>query len=1309
VDISSATLNLGSAGGTIDTNSNNVTLANPIGNNGVGSFTKVGAGILTLTAANTYSGGTNINGGTLDFSALNNFGTSANITLGGGTLQYAVGNALDISTDTVTLASGTDTIDTNGNNVTFLNTIGNGGTGGLAKTGLGILTLDALNTYTGATSVNLGTLLLNLSTVNTGVINSASTLTLGSGTLDVLGASSGSSSQTLGNPTLTGNTGGTILVNANGGSGTTLTLGNSWTRSTGSTVNINVASSGSNVTASPSLTNSILGYATLTNATTTSFVTVSSGNLAPYSSASTLISTSNSSSTNFLLTSSLTMNTSNHTLNSLQLASASGTSTLSLGNTSRITTITSLGVLMTGANSFIVSTGQLGGNNSELIVHQMGTGTLTISANVSSGTGHLTKDGSGNLSLTATNAYSGGTVINAGTVTLGAANAAGTGAIIVNNGFLALGVAGTYGFGALTLTNGTLQYASGVTTDISTHTLNLNIGGGTIDTGANNVSFANAIGNNGVGGLTKIGAGTLTLSGNDTYTGLTNETVGMLILAGNNTAATGGVTLSAGNLDINNVTALGTGAFTIVGGNLDDTSASALTLSTNNAQYWYGDFNFVGTKGLNLGAGAVTLNATRTVTVTGNTLTVGGNIGDAGHAYGLTKVGAGTLALSGNDSYTGLTTVNAGTLILAGNDTADTGGVTLSAGNLDINNATALGTGTFTITSGNFDNTSGAALTLTTNNVQAWNGDFTFVGSSGLNLGIGAVVINATRTVTVSGNTLTVGGNISDGGNAYGLTKVGAGSLVLAGNNTYTGQTTINAGTLIFSGNTTILGGGITVNSSLVFSQALASSFAQVIGGSGTLTKSGAGNLTLTGINTYTGATNITNGILTVDGATNGAINQPTSNLTVGVSSTDNGTLQIQNGGNVSEDFGFLGYGLNSVGNALITGTNSLFNIYGALDLGENGAGNIYVSNGGKVFEYTNNPTYLMSIEGDEAGSAGSATITDPGSVMDVQGSMSVGNFGSGNLSVVNGGLLSVGGSVLLASGSGSSGSLNLTSGGTLQIGGVNGIAAGSGSSSFNLDGGIIQVSGSDLTTSVPATLGAATTSTINTNSFNATFSGGLGGSGTLAKVGAGILSLAGSNNYSGPTEVESGELEITGSTASGSVVTVSSGAILAGNGTINGNVLLNTGAMLIPGHNGLGALSIANLTWNGSTDGSATLKFALGNANNSSTLINVIGALTKGGGTDFTIDFEDTGYFDGVNIGNPNTYTLVDFGTNNGFNVSDFGYTNLGPGLRGSFILGANDLQFAVIPEPAAWSLLAGFGGLLLALRRRKRETVTQ
>ena len=124
--------------------------------NGPQGVAKIGANTLTLSVTNGYTGKTLVNAGTLAFYNLGNLGAGTGIDLGGGTLQW-ISNTADISTRTVTLVSGTNTLDTNGNTVVFGSAIGNGGTGGLNKAGLGTLTLSGTNAYTGATTVTSAT------------------------------------------------------------------------------------------------------------------------------------------------------------------------------------------------------------------------------------------------------------------------------------------------------------------------------------------------------------------------------------------------------------------------------------------------------------------------------------------------------------------------------------------------------------------------------------------------------------------------------------------------------------------------------------------------------------------------------------------------------------------------------------------------------------------------------------------------------------------------------------------------------------------------------------------------------------------------------------------------------------------------------------------------------------------------------------------------------------------------------------------------------------------------------------------------
>ena len=121
---------------------------------GSGAFAQIGPGTTILTAANTYSGGTAINGGVLAVAADANLGAaSGGLAFGGGTLQFLSGFTTNRA---VTLNAGGGAFDTNGNNAVLGGAIS--GAGGLTELGSGALTLLGSSSYTGATAVNAGTL-----------------------------------------------------------------------------------------------------------------------------------------------------------------------------------------------------------------------------------------------------------------------------------------------------------------------------------------------------------------------------------------------------------------------------------------------------------------------------------------------------------------------------------------------------------------------------------------------------------------------------------------------------------------------------------------------------------------------------------------------------------------------------------------------------------------------------------------------------------------------------------------------------------------------------------------------------------------------------------------------------------------------------------------------------------------------------------------------------------------------------------------------------------------------------------------------
>ena len=233
-------------------------------------------------------------------------------------------------------------------------------------------------------------------------------------------------------------------------------------------------------------------------------------------------------------------------------------------------------------------------------------------------------------------------------------------------------------------------------------------------------------------------------------------------------------------------------------------------------------------------SGGITLGTDMTLTANGTKLTLISGAISGAHSFTIGGNGTGTTTLSGANTFSH--------------------GLTLSNGTLNLNSATAPGSGTFAINGGNLTNTSGAAITLSNNNAQIWGGDFTYLagsGSSNLNLGTGSVTLTGNRSVQVSGSTstLTVGGAIGDGGNGFSLSKVGPGigTLILAGNSTYSGGTTIAAGTISISS----LGNA---------------------GANGNLGTGGVnlGGTNVSGVLLYTGAGEISNKVFNLSGTTGG-------------------------------------------------------------------------------------------------------------------------------------------------------------------------------------------------------------------------------------------------------------------------------------------------------------------------------------------------------------------------------------------------------------------------------------------------------
>lgn len=371
----------------------------------------------------------------------------------------------------------------------------------LIKEGLGKLTISGANTYAGATTANGGILTLDFSAVGAptdNIIKSGNTMILDSGELVIKGAGGAvNNTQTL---VMTNSAGsaGSIVMNNNGGTGTTtLALSSTGLGSRGSrgTVNIDLSQGlgggGSNVI-STTATAATLGWATVKDAGGTGFAAYNGSNVVRLTGQTELATNSNASATDFLVTgagATLSHDAGDWSANSLTLDTTAGAATLDIGGD--ILSLTQNGVLLTGANDATVQNGQVGATGQEVVFHTMGSGILNIAGTVSGGSGSLTKNGDGILTLSGANSYTGRNYIYRGVVRINSADNLGDASSASN---------------AITLSKGTLESTSG-----------------TYDLGVNRAMTL------GRGATIQTTSGTLTVSGNITNSGDNWEVTGPAI------------------------------------------------------------------------------------------------------------------------------------------------------------------------------------------------------------------------------------------------------------------------------------------------------------------------------------------------------------------------------------------------------------------------------------------------------------------------------------------------------------------------------------------------------------------------------------------------------------------------------------------------------------------------------------------------------------------------------------------------------------------------------------------------------------
>ena len=1094
---------------------------------GTGDIVKGGSGELTLSGNNTYSQMT-MNDGYIIISSDSGLGappgsaTPGHLTFNGGTLQTTASFTLNSNRGINLISQGTIITDP-GTTLTYGGIIA--GSGNLIKAGTGTLVLTGNNTNNGFVGIHEGALSVS-SAANLGAIPGSvdsDNIQLINGTLHV---SSGFD--------LNANKG--ILLQSGSGSAAGV-----FDIDSGQTLTIPGVISG-NGTAS--ITKNGSGTLTLTGTNThTATTTINAGKL----------TISNDSG-----------------LGAAPGSATSGHLTLNGGtleSTADFTLNTNRGIALGASNGII----------------DVNSGTTLTYGGIMAGSGTLTKVDSGTLTLSGVNTYSGSTTITGGAL-----------AISADNG---LGAApGSATAGHLTLNGGTLQSTADFTLN-SNRGIALGTSHGTINVGNGTTLSYNGIAASN-GNLTKSGTGTLVFGGANSYTGDTiisagtfqttgtladttdvsvssgaiydvdaTDTIQSLSGAGNVELASG-ITLTTGdtgNDEISgvisgaaNLTKAGSGTLTLSGTNTftGDLTISAGTVTMTGTLADSVDVVNSGTYDVDAsdtiqslsGSGAVQIATSQTLT-TGDAGddTISGVISGAGN---FTKAGSGTLTLSGTNTYTGSTTITAGTVSIANDSGLGTAPGSATAGHLTINGGTLQSTADFTLSSNR------------------------------------GVVLGASHgTFNVDGSTaLTIAGIISGANN---IIKSGNGTLILSGINTYSGATTISAGTLNISGQ---LGSGNysnTINNSGVFEVSSSSNqtISGVISNTGNLIKSGSGTLTLSATNTYTGTTTISGGVISINGEAglgaipgsataghltlNGGTLKPTATFTLnsnrGIAlGTSHGTIDLDTG--LTLTYGGIVAGSNNLtksgsGTLLLSGANSysgqtIINAGKLQVTGTLADTNDVLVSAGATYDVDSTDT-IQSLSGAGAAElANSITLTTGDTGNDIfSGVIS----GAGSFSKAGSGTLTL-------SGINTYTGTTTISAGTISIAADSGLGAAPGSATpghLILNGGALQSTADFTLNSNRGIALGGSNGIINVDgSTTLTYGGIIAGSGSLTKIGSGILILTSNQStYSGGTINSLGTLRVT-SGSIGSLGSVTSGPI--GTGSLTNNATFDVVSNLI-------------------------------------------------------------------------------------------------------------------------------------------------
>ncbi|RFE59969.1 autotransporter outer membrane beta-barrel domain-containing protein, partial [Salmonella enterica] len=829
---------------------------------------------------------------------------------------------------------------------------------------------------------------------------------------------------------------------------------------------------------------------------------------------------------------------------------------------------------LSGTNSYTGGTTISGGTLVANNVEALGTGDVTNNAtlelntggdfdNAISGSGQVVKSGDKTLTLSGANSYSGATTISGGTLIATHVNALGTGAID-NRASLLLDASGQFTVTDLTTeSGGNTEIGAGSTlqattlTQKSDSTLTINLNGNTVDPvihAASQVSLAGTLDITGVGDV--LDSDPASTDDLDTFT----------LIASDKTIAGDFEKLTVAGMDAD------LADFITVDGRIDDTGKQ-YELTT--ALTWYADRDDAvtdahGTFNLTNADGSFAVNTVlENVDATLDPASATGWDGTS-----LIKQGAGTLILNAENTYTGGTTISGGTLVATNVDALGSGDVTDDA-TLELNTG-----GTFDNAIGGSGNVvKSGADTLTLSGSNSYTGGTTISGgtlvaSNVEALGTGDVTNNATLELNTGGDFIN---NIGGTGR---VEKSGDDTLTLSGSNTYTGGTLINGGTLVASNVEALGTGDVTDNATLALNTG--GTFDNAISGSGQVVKSGDETLTLSGTNSYTGGTTISGGTLvatnvealgsgdvtddatlelntggTFDNAISGSgqvVKSGDKMLTLsGANSYSGGTL-ISDGTLVASNVEALGTGdvTNNATLALNTGGDFTNNISGSGQVVKSGDDTLTLSGANS---YTGGTTIsggtLVATNVDALGTGdvtNSSTLElNTGGTFDnaISGSGQVVKSGdetltlSGSNTYTGGTLIS--GGTLVATNVDALGTGDVTDNATLELntgGTFDNVISGSGqvvksgddtltlSGANSYTGGTLISGGTLVATSVEALgSGDVTDNAVLELNTGGTFDNAISGSGQVVKSGDKTLTLSGANSYTGGTTISGGTL----------------------------------------------------------------------------------------------------------------------------------------------------------------------------------------